>query len=80
MADDKKTMDPLEQLQKEHAEASRKRKASIVAATKDLRAAEEMVREIRAKIGGFQQENITASFAYDARRAELEAKPRPKAA
>lgn len=52
----------------------------LKAATNDLRAAEEMVREAKRKLADLQREKVTASFAYDAARAELLRAGDPKAA
>ena len=81
MADDKKPApSPLELLEKQHGKDSADRRAAIAAATRDLRDAEQMVRELTAKVGGLQQENMAASFAYDTKRAELVAQAKSKAA
>jgi len=70
MAEDKK-LSPLDALDKKHARDTAERAARIEAATNDLRAAEEMVREAKRKLAELQREKVTASFAYDAARAEL---------
>ena len=70
MAEDKK-LSPLDALDKKHARDTAERAAKIEAATNDLRAAEEMVREAKRKLADLQREKVTASFAYDAARAEL---------
>jgi hypothetical protein len=70
MAEDKK-LSPLDALDKKHARDAAERVARIEAATNDLRAAEEMVREAKRKLAELQREKVTASFAYDAARAEL---------
>ena len=70
MAEDKK-LSPLDALDKKHARDAAERTAKIEAATNDLRAAEELVREAKRKLADLQREKVTASFAYDAARAEL---------
>jgi len=70
MAEDKK-LSPLEVLDKRDAREAADRAAKIEAATNDLRAAEEMVRDAKRKLADLQREKVTASFAYDAARAEL---------
>lgn len=75
MADLKK-LSPLEALEAKHAADSAARRAAIEAATRDVREAEAMVREGRGKVAALQHENLTASFAYDAERARLEAELR----
>lgn len=81
MAEDKKpALSPLELLEKQHAKDSADRRAEIAAATKDLRDAEQMVRELKSKVGDLQQKNLAASLGYDTRRAELLAQAKPKAA
>ena len=70
MADDKK-LSPLEALDRKHAKESAERAARIEAAAKDLRTAEEMVREAKRKLGDLQRDKVTASFAYDTARADL---------
>lgn len=70
MAEDKK-LSPLDALDKKHARDTAERASRIEAATNDLRAAEEMVREAKRKLAELQRERVTASFAYDAARAEL---------
>jgi hypothetical protein len=70
MAEDKK-LSPLEALDRKHARETAERTAKIEAAANDLRAAEEMVREGRRKLADLQRDKVTASFAYDAARAEL---------
>ncbi len=79
MAEDKK-LSPLDVLEKKHARDAAERAARIEAATNDLRAAEEMVREAKRKLADLQREKVTASFAYDAARAELLRAGDPKAA
>ncbi len=79
MAEDKK-LSPLEALERKHAKDTAERAGKIESAAKDLRDAEEMVREARHKLAGLQREKITASFAYDAARAELLRAGNPKAA
>jgi hypothetical protein len=70
MAEDKK-LSPLESLDRKHARETAERTAKIEAAANDLRAAEEMVREARRKLADLQRDKVSASFAYDAARAEL---------
>ena len=70
MAEDKK-LSPLDALDKRHARDTAERAARIEAATNDLRTSEEMVREAKRKLAELQREKVTASFAYDAARAEL---------
>jgi hypothetical protein len=70
MAEDKK-LSPLDTLDKKHARDAAERASRIEAASNDLRAAEEMVREAKRKLAELQREKVTASFAYDAARAEL---------
>ncbi len=79
MAEDKR-LSPIEVLDKKHARDAGERAARIDAATNDLRAAEEMVREAKRKLADLQREKVTASFAYDAARAELLRAGDPKAA
>jgi hypothetical protein len=70
MAEDKK-LSPLEALDKKHAKEAAEQATKIEAATNDLRAAEDMVREAKRKLAELQREKVTASFAYDAARADL---------
>lgn len=70
MAEDKK-LSPLDALEKKHSREAGERAAKIEAAINDLRAAEEMAREAKRKLADLQREKVTASFAYDAARAEL---------
>ena len=70
MAEDKK-LSPLEALDKKHARDAAEHATRIEAATNDLRAAEDMVREAKRKLADLQREKVTASFAYDAARADL---------
>lgn len=70
MAEDKK-LSPLEALDRKHAKDTAERAAKIEIAAKDLRDAEEMVREAKRKLAELQREKINASFAYDATRADL---------
>jgi hypothetical protein len=70
MAEDKR-LSPIEALDKKHAREAAERAAKIEASTNDLRAAEDMVREAKRKLADLQREKVTASFAYDAARADL---------
>jgi hypothetical protein len=79
MAEDKK-LSPLEALDRKHARETAERAAKIETAASDLHAAEEMVREAKRKLADLQREKVTASFAYDAARAELLRAGDPKAA
>jgi hypothetical protein len=78
---ERKALTPLEQLDQAHAAAQKERQLAIEAATEELRAADVMMREARLRVATLQQEKMNASFAYDAKRAELVAKAEaPKAA
>ncbi len=75
MADEKKVPDkkpsPLEALEQQHLAASNKLQRQIDGLMKDLRDSEAMAREIRAKVMQLRREKLTASYAFDAARAEL---------
>jgi hypothetical protein len=79
MVEDKK-LSPLEVLDKKHARDAGERAGKIEAAANDLRTAEEMVREAKRKLADLQREKVTASFAYDAARADLARAANAKAA
>jgi hypothetical protein len=79
MADEKKReRSPLEELDERHAADTARRKAQLAEAHKELKAAQQLVNDCKATIAVLQNENIRASFAYDAKRAAL--LPKKKAA
>ena len=61
----------LESLEAKHLKDNEARMAAIAAAHAELRTAEALVAELKMKIAGLQQANMTASFGYDAERARL---------
>jgi hypothetical protein len=75
-----KKLTPLEELDRAHAAAQTERQRAIETATEELRAADTMMREARSRVAHLQQEKMAASFAYDARRAELAAEAKKAAA
>jgi hypothetical protein len=75
-----KTLSPLAQLEHDHLQATLAVQGRIDALTKDLADTEAMARETRLKIAQVRREKLTASYAYDAKRAELLAAEKSKAA
>jgi hypothetical protein len=85
MADEKKVPDkkpsPIEALEQQHLAASARLQKQIDGLMKDLRDSEAMAREIRARVMQLRREKLTASYAFDAARADLvAAEAKPKAA
>jgi hypothetical protein len=80
MADKTKDVSPLEALEQRHAAESKARAEKLATLHKELRAAEQLVRETKAAIGAVQQDNIRASFAFDSARAALLATKKKAAA
>jgi hypothetical protein len=73
-------LSPLAALERKHVEDMAERAAAIEAAQKDVRDAEEMLREAKRRLAELQQQKLAASFAFDAARAELVAAEKAKAA
>lgn len=69
-----KELTPIEQLERDHLQATLKLQNEIDALDKDLREADAMVREIRGKLMQKRREKLNASYAFDAQRVELEAR------
>lgn len=70
----------LADLETKHAKSSVELASRVDAATKDVRAAEGMLRDAKIKLGQLQRDKVNESFAYDAERARVEKSAVPKAA
>jgi hypothetical protein len=71
--DAKKKPSPLEQLEHDHLVAQTARQRELDALDRDLKEADSMARDIRQKIMLKRREKMTASYGFDAKRAELAA-------
>jgi hypothetical protein len=65
----------LEALDAKHLKDTETRRAAIEAAVREHREAQQRLDDARDKLRALQRENIAASFAYDAARAQLLSAP-----